>query len=379
MKKLFITTSILLAGLAASAQNGPVRMWEGVETLPTYRVNAPEQAPLFERDFAYQRAKRGVYPYAMNDNPTIEKVDSAHRAVYLENDYLKVCVLPDIGGRLFYATDKTNGYEIFYRQSVIKPANVGMLGAWISGGVEWNVFHHHRNTTNMPVDCKIVENEDGSRTIWVGEVEFRHRMQWAIGITLRPGKSYMEINGRLINSTADDNSLLYWSNVATKVDEMEIGPGRAATEAILHAAMGNAEKAGYYTDIIAVDMPAFYEHTQKMVHDILEKRHPHFSLVELSKDAMDTFWEWFLLNEENLLKKLELNEYDTVFDMIQPKLKEVFPFMERDLEFGIEPRNGFYQITFADFFMVSLEQGYEKLIEIAPKALAEHWGFDIAR
>lgn len=155
--------------------------------------------------------------------------------------------------------------------------------------------------------------------------------------------------------------------------------GRAATEAILQAAMGNAEKASYYTDIIAVDMPAFYEHTQKMVHDILEKRHPHFSLVELSKDAMDAFWEWFLLNEENLLKKLELNEYDTVFYTIQPKLKEVFPFMERDLEFGIEPRNGFYQITFADFFVVSLEQGYKELIEIAPKALAEHWGFDIAR
>ena len=99
MKKLFITMSLILAGLCAFAQNGPVKMWEGYENLPTYRVNAPEQAPLFERDFAYQRAKRGVYPYAMNDNPTIEKVDSAHRAVYLENDYLKVCVLPDIGGR----------------------------------------------------------------------------------------------------------------------------------------------------------------------------------------------------------------------------------------------------------------------------------------
>ena len=113
MKKLLMSAGILLAALTALAQNGPVKMWEGYENLPTYRVNAPEKAPLFERDFAYQRAKRGVYPYAMNDNPTIEKVDSAHRALYLENDYIKVCVLPDIGGRLFYATDKTNGYEIF--------------------------------------------------------------------------------------------------------------------------------------------------------------------------------------------------------------------------------------------------------------------------
>ena len=219
MKKVLICASVLLAGLTASAQNGPVKMWEGVENLPTYRVNAPEKAPLFERDFAYQRAKRGVYPYAMNDNPTIEKVDSAHRAVYLENDYVKVCVLPDIGGRLFYATDKTNGYEIFYRQSVIKPANVGMLGAWISGGVEWNVFHHHRATSQYPIDYKLVDNGDGSKTIWVGEVENRHRMSWAVGMTLHPDKSYIEVTGRFFNNSIDRNSMLHWNNVATHANE----------------------------------------------------------------------------------------------------------------------------------------------------------------
>ena len=219
MKKLFLAAGILLASLALSAQNGPVKMWEGVENLPTYRVNAPEKAPLFERDFAYQRAKRGVYPYAMNDNPTIEKVDSAHRALYLENDYVKVCVLPDIGGRLFYATDKTNGYEIFYRQSVIKPANVGMLGAWISGGVEWNVFHHHRATSQYPIDFKLVDNGDGSKTIWVGEVENRHRMSWAVGMTLHPDKSYIEVTGRFFNNSIDRNSMLHWNNVATHANE----------------------------------------------------------------------------------------------------------------------------------------------------------------
>ena len=219
MKNLLISLGVLLSGLVLSAQNGPVKMWEGVENLPTYRVNAPEKAPLFERDFAYQRAKRGVYPYAMNDNPTIEKVDSSHRALYLENDYLKVCVLPDIGGRLFYATDKTNGYEIFYRQSVIKPANVGMLGAWISGGVEWNVFHHHRATSQYPIDYKLVDNGDGSKTIWVGEVENRHRMSWAIGLTLHPDKSYIEVTGRFFNNSIDRNSMLHWNNVATHANE----------------------------------------------------------------------------------------------------------------------------------------------------------------
>ena len=219
MKKLLVSAGILLIALTAMAQNGPVKMWEGYENLPTYRVNAPEKAPLFERDFAYQRAKRGVYPYAMNDNPTIEKVDSCHHALYLENDYVKVCVLPGIGGRLFYATDKTNGYEIFYRQSVIKPANVGMLGAWISGGVEWNVFHHHRATSQYPIDYKLVDNGDGSKTIWVGEVENRHRMSWAVGLTLHPDKSYIEVTGRFFNNSIDRNSMLHWNNVATHANE----------------------------------------------------------------------------------------------------------------------------------------------------------------
>jgi len=207
----------LLFPLLANA--GDVRIWEGTITLPTYRVNAPEKAPLFSRDFAYQRARRGVYPYAMNDNPTYDKVDSTHRALFLENDYVKLCVLPDIGGRLFYAIDKTNGYDIFYHQHVIKPSNVGMLGAWISGGVEWNVFHHHRASSQYPIDWRLVENEDGSKTIWLGEIEPRQRMSWAIGVTLHPDKSYIEITGRLVNDTYDRNSFLYWSNVATHANE----------------------------------------------------------------------------------------------------------------------------------------------------------------
>lgn len=155
--------------------------------------------------------------------------------------------------------------------------------------------------------------------------------------------------------------------------------GRAATEAILKAAKGDAEKAYYYTDVTATEMPLFYEHTKKMVNDILEKKHPHFSLVALAEGAVEEFWNWFVLNEASLMKRLEMEDYDTVFQMIQPKLKEVFSFMERDLEFGIEPREGFCQITFADFFMVSLEYGYKQLIENLPKELAKHWRFDTAR
>ncbi|MBQ7194470.1 MAG: DUF5107 domain-containing protein [Bacteroidales bacterium] len=194
-------------------------MWEGSLELPSYVIDAPEVAPIFDRAYSYQRARRSVYPYPLNDNMTRRREIQSFQALYLENEYVQLCVLPQIGGRLFYALDKTDGYDIFYRNDCIKPANVGMTGAWISGGVEWNVFHHHRSTSHTPCNWRFVENADGSKTIWVGETELRHRMSWAIGITLHPGVSYIEITGRLINSTPDSNSMLYWSNVATKVDE----------------------------------------------------------------------------------------------------------------------------------------------------------------
>jgi tetratricopeptide (TPR) repeat protein len=196
-----------------------VKMWEEPLNLPAYLTGEPEKSPCFMRNFAYQRAKRAVYPYPMDDNITSKRVTREYKALYLENEYVKVCILPELGGRILYAIDKTNDYDIFYHQHVIKPANIGMPGAWISGGVEWNTFHHHRITSQMPVDYKLVENSDGSKTIWVGETEFRHRMRWAIGVSLHPGKSYMEISGRLINSTQNKNSFLYWSNVATHANK----------------------------------------------------------------------------------------------------------------------------------------------------------------
>ncbi len=155
----------------------------------------------------------------MQDGVTDLREEKTYKALYLENEYIKLCILPELGGRLFYATDKTNGYEIFYRQHVVKPALIGMLGAWISGGIEWCVFHHHRNTTYMPVDYTLAENADGSKTIWFGETERRHRMKWLIGITLYPGKSYIEASVKLDNRTAYPNSILYWANVAVHVND----------------------------------------------------------------------------------------------------------------------------------------------------------------
>ena len=92
---------------------GQVKIWEEVISLPTYEPKPADKNPMFYVPDAYQGAKRVLYPYPLMDNLSSERSVKEHKAVYLENEYVKLCLLPDIGGRLFYATDKTNNYDFF--------------------------------------------------------------------------------------------------------------------------------------------------------------------------------------------------------------------------------------------------------------------------
>jgi tetratricopeptide (TPR) repeat protein len=212
----------------ASARNalpepgGPgagARIWEQNLTLPTYLVDQGGRNPRFYFGRAYQGAQGRVYPYRMQDRLTEEKVDKTYRAVVLENEYVKTSVLPEIGGRIFTALDKTDGYDFIYRQTVVKPALIGMLGAWISGGVEWNVFHHHRASSFSPVDYALQESPDGSVTAWIGEIEIRHRMKWRLGITLHPGRSYIEAKLVPYNRSPFLHSMLYFANAGVHAND----------------------------------------------------------------------------------------------------------------------------------------------------------------
>jgi tetratricopeptide (TPR) repeat protein len=198
---------------------GVVQVVEEQTVLPTYQVGDPDPHPMFYDHESYQGAQKRIYPYALQDNLTHQRQDKSYTSLRLENDYVRITVLPELGGRLFSATDKTNNYEFFYRQHVIKPALIGMLGAWISGGVEWCAFHHHRNTTFMPVDYTLEQHADGSKTIWIGETERRQRMRWLIGLTLYPDRSYVEATVKFFNRTPQPYSILYWANVAVHVND----------------------------------------------------------------------------------------------------------------------------------------------------------------
>lgn len=196
-----------------------VEIYEEDLELPTYGVHEPDVNPMFFKGESYQGASKYIYPYPLTDNLSSEKNEKAWKGLFLENEYIKLCITPEIGGKLYWAEDKTNGYPFFYKNNVVKPANIGMLGAWVSGGIEWCVLHHHRASTFMPVNYTLSENPDGSKTIWVGEIEPRHRMKWTIGITAFPGKSYLMAEIKIFNPTPHTHSFLYWANVATHANE----------------------------------------------------------------------------------------------------------------------------------------------------------------
>ena len=212
---------LILAGfsMAQVPEESPVKIWEEPRVIPTYLIGKPDTNPRFYTGRTYQGAQGRVYPYPMLDVLTDNRQDKTYKAVYLENEYLKISVLPGIGGRLFSALDKTNNYDFIYHQHVIKPALIGMLGAWISGGIEWNFPHHHRPSVFMPIDYVLQENPDGSSTIWVGEIEIRHRMKWMVGLTLYPGRSLLEATIKPFNRTPFAHSFLCFANVGIHASE----------------------------------------------------------------------------------------------------------------------------------------------------------------
>ena len=197
----------------------PVRCWEQQVVIPTYPVQEADPNPMFLEKRVYQGSSGKVYPNPFTDRVALEKVDASYRAVMLENEYIQLMILPEIGGRIHAGLDKTNQYDFFYRQHVIKPALVGLLGPWISGGVEFNWPQHHRPSTYMPVHTTIEESPDGSRTVWLSEHDPMLRMKGMVGISLSPGKAIAEAKVRLYNRTPLPQTFLWWANVAVRVHD----------------------------------------------------------------------------------------------------------------------------------------------------------------
>ena len=196
------------------APNEPVRAWEGTLTLPSYGEGAPDPNPPFD---LFVTNRRFNYPYTMREELTGERRDREWRALFLENEYLRCSVLPDLGGHLYSCRDKVNGAELFYANPSIKLARIAYRGSWAAFGIEFNFPVSHNWMTTSPVDFAMTRGEDGSASVWVGNIDRPYGMQWRVELTLRPGRSVLEQRTVLDNRSDVRHRFYWWTNAAVEV------------------------------------------------------------------------------------------------------------------------------------------------------------------
>lgn len=205
--------------LAARVADGGAAAWSAPVTMRTYQPGAPDRYPLFVDRRVYQGSSGRVYPLPFVDHVDDRPVARQWRAVHLENTWIRLMVLPELGGRIHVGYDKTADYDFFYRNNVIKPALVGLGGPWLSGGVEFNWPQHHRPATYLPVETEIEEHEDGSVTVWCSDHDPFARMRGTHGVRLYPDRAVVEVVARLHNRTSEAQTFLWWANVAARVHD----------------------------------------------------------------------------------------------------------------------------------------------------------------
>lgn len=202
---------LVLLATGCAALPGPVSARRTTINLPTYTWGPHDINPKFDPE----SRRVSIYPYPMQDNLGREKTDRDYEALVIENEYLRVTVLPELGGHVHSVFDKAVGREMFYVNQVVKPGLIGMAGAWISGGIEWNTGPQvHTVTAVHPVACRLVEHDDGSRSIAIGHVERVYRTQWMVQVRLRPGRRFLEERIRIYNRRSTPAWYYFWNCTA---------------------------------------------------------------------------------------------------------------------------------------------------------------------
>jgi tetratricopeptide (TPR) repeat protein len=213
------TVLFLLLTVNATPIQAQVRVWEGVLNLPAYEEGAPDPNPSFDQ-FAIGRFS---YPYTLRKQITDHPAEHRWRAIYLENEYLKCSVLPDLGGHIYTCVDKISGQPMFYANPSIKKARIGYRGAWAAFGVEFNFPVSHNWVSMSPVDFAYAGHEDGSASITVGNIDRVYGMEWSVELTLRPGSTFLEQRVTLSNRSDVRHRFYWWNNAAVQVwDDSQI-------------------------------------------------------------------------------------------------------------------------------------------------------------
>ncbi len=330
-----------------------VRVWEGTLSLPTYEEAAPDPNPPFDL-FA---ADRFNYPYTLRENLTGRRALHDWRAVYLENEYLKCSVLPDIGGHLYTCIDKISGLPLFYANPSIKKAQIGYRGAWAAFGIEFNFPVSHNWLSMSPVDYFYSEHADGSGSVTVGAIDRVYGMQWSVELVLRPGSTVLEERVRLDNRSDARHRFYWWNNAAVQVwDDSHIEyPMRFA------ASHGFTEVQPWPVDTDGIDLSVIRNQTKGPVSLFVHaSREPFMSVwnpktnsgvvhyAEYAQLPGKKTWSWGV-DPEGLEWRKALSDNNSAYVEVQAGL-----FRNQETYAFLEPRQ---VIQFSEYWMPVRQTG----------------------
>src|SRR5690554_3665875 len=182
MKKYLPTLVLNLALISGIVQaQNDASFKEFTKTYLTYSFSDPDPIP----------AAKKIYPYFRFDGFSHQGEEQEWKVVLLENDYISVQIMPEIGGKVWTATDKTSGKDFLYNNEVVKFRDIAMRGPWVSGGIEANygVIGHTPNTST-PVDYLVRQNGDGSVSCFISTLDLLTRTRWVLEIKLEKDKAY---------------------------------------------------------------------------------------------------------------------------------------------------------------------------------------------
>jgi tetratricopeptide (TPR) repeat protein len=208
---MLLAAAFVAAAKPAAAQ---VKVWQGTMSLPTYEEGPPDPNPPFDQ---YAPSNRFNYPYTIRNNLTDVKETHTWRAIFLENEYLKCSILPDLGGHIYTCIDKISGQPMFYANPSIKKAQIGYRGAWAAFGVEFNFPVSHNWVSVSPVDFAYATHKDGSASVWVGNIDRVYGMQWQVELVMRPGSTLLEQRTTLANRSDVRHRYYWWNNAGIEV------------------------------------------------------------------------------------------------------------------------------------------------------------------
>ena len=334
----------LLLTTSAAAQ---VRVWQGTLTLPTYGEGAPDPNPPFDQ-YANGRFN---YPYTLRDSLTNSRKDIAWRAIFLENEYLKCSVLPDLGGHIYTCLDKINGQPMFYANPSIKKADISYRGAWAAFGVEFNFPVSHNWVSLSPVDFAFGKNHDGSAFVVVANVDRVYGMQWSVKLVLRPGSTVLEQKVSLYNRSDVRHRFYWWNNAGVQAwDDSQIEyPMRFA------ASHGFHEIQPWPVEADGTDLSVIKNQTKGpvslFVHGSREPFmgvwHPHTNsgtvhFADYAQLPAKKIWSWGT-DPDGLDWRKTLSDNDSAYVEVQAGL-----FRNQETYAYLEPRQS---IHFSEFWM----------------------------